>query len=96
MTAAPGKSDDLCAALEELANAVPGLPGLIEVDILHDVVSPADHLFIEKWCSAGAYRGSSKAIPKSLFGAVMAAITQKPESSTFASLILTPGQLASR
>ena len=87
MQAAEGKADELRAALIALAEAVRPLNGCEQVDLMEDSDRAGAFLFIERWQSVDAHKAGGAQLPKGVFGPVMGALAQPPESAWMACLV---------
>ena len=83
MTAADGRADELCDALQALAAQVRALPGAVRVDVLHDQKAPAAYLFVETWESAEAAASGGKALGREAFAPIMGALATPPVTAQY-------------
>jgi heme oxygenase (mycobilin-producing) len=78
MEAALGKSTELEAALTALATVVRSISGCRGVELLRDVGSLEQFVFIEKWESIKAHEAARSQLPKAVLGPMMAALAGAP------------------
>lgn len=77
-SAAPGKEDDMLAALNLLAAKVRPLPGCEGVDFGRDAENKSEFVFIEAWTDIDAHKAASSMLTKDDFGPMMAALGGPP------------------
>ena len=83
LTAAPGKADELAAALVALAAAAAQLAGSGGARVLRQQADPEVFVFEETWADAAARNAAGPQLPRAVMGAMMAALGGKPQSALY-------------